>query len=204
MDDLSKTLVETLKTLFEPEDKELAYLSLTGKPELQVRDKLAYRLHVQLTKNGNFGVLREWKRRDLAVFQGADLKLLLEAKAAFTFDFLRPETKTNNFNEILNADFEKTRHSAAKHLSTSHKAFALLLVVNPLGVVPIHWQKHLKYVARKTAKTELRTSEELNLLVQKRIPASSQIAHGVWKAGRAFDTDVEVCYWLYGEPVSRI
>lgn len=71
---------------------ELAYLALTSKPELPIRDRLAWVLHASAP-----GVIaaREWAastakaRTDLAVLDEATHEPLglIEVKAAYTFDF---------------------------------------------------------------------------------------------------------------------
>lgn len=59
-------------------DNELAYLSSQGKNELQVRDKIAWRLHNEVAKKygDQYAVCREWspkefgrKKVDLAVLE---------------------------------------------------------------------------------------------------------------------------------------
>ena len=66
------------------EEDQLAFLALTSKPELQIRDALAWRLHRALP---DLIVSREWRRTDLAVLDRAGNPLmLLEAKAMATFD----------------------------------------------------------------------------------------------------------------------
>ncbi|WP_431993677.1 hypothetical protein [Streptomyces albogriseolus] len=69
---------------------ELAYLALTSKPELTVRDRLAWTLQTRLA---GAVVAREWRNTagwiDLAVLDmaGHSPQALLELKAAYTFDF---------------------------------------------------------------------------------------------------------------------
>ena len=50
------------------EEDQLAFLTLTSKPELQIRDALAWRLHRAFP---DLIVSREWRRTDLAVLDRA-------------------------------------------------------------------------------------------------------------------------------------
>ncbi len=70
---------------------ELAFLALTSKVELPVRDRLAYALFERLPDRL---VAREWKRVDLAVLARRPTPfpvMLLEAKALYTFDLVGEE-----------------------------------------------------------------------------------------------------------------
>lgn len=66
---------------------ELAFLALTSKIELPIRDRLAYTLFRRLPE---LLVTREWRPVDLAVLSpdGKTPVLLLEAKALYTFNFV--------------------------------------------------------------------------------------------------------------------
>jgi hypothetical protein len=61
-----KQELENALAAIEADPDELAYLALTSKPEFQIRDRLAYRLHHQLDEM-NRRVAREWHRVDLAL-----------------------------------------------------------------------------------------------------------------------------------------
>ena len=77
-----KTMLERGLRAIRFEPGELAYLALTSKPELQVRDRLAW----ELTKAG-VRVAREWRRCDLALLSGNGTPLaLVEMKATHTGD----------------------------------------------------------------------------------------------------------------------
>lgn len=74
---------------------ELAYLALTSKIEFPIRDRLAFRLCQRLLESSDLAVAREWKKYDLAVVtDGSEARLLLEAKAMYSFDlFTRSGSK---------------------------------------------------------------------------------------------------------------
>src|SRR3989344_4438778 len=96
---------------------ELAYFALTGKPELLLRDKLAYRLNSQLHSKG-FEVLREWKRTDLAILKGWEPKILLEFKVMYTFDAvpsLKEKRDVNQFPKLMLGDLKKARKLSNKN-----------------------------------------------------------------------------------------
>lgn len=82
-DALATTLSE-LGTAFEP--GELAYLALTSKAELPIRDRLAWRLQNRL--GDAYVVSREWRRADIAVLEHDVPRLQVEAKAMYGFDVL--------------------------------------------------------------------------------------------------------------------
>ena len=92
------------------EEDQLAFLTLTSKPELQIRDALAWRLHRALP---DLIVSREWRRTDLAVLDRAGNPLmLLEAKAMATFDQVNPKKMDGEFDSYFRSDYEKASRLA--------------------------------------------------------------------------------------------
>ena len=87
--------LENCESGFRPD--ELAYLALTSKPELAVRDRLAYRLHEKLKQDGSL-VAREYhignrQHADIAILHGKDsgwtTKVLIELKVSSFFNLDR-------------------------------------------------------------------------------------------------------------------
>jgi hypothetical protein len=70
---------------------ELAYLALTSKAELPVRDRVAWNL--QMTLGKPFVVSREWRRADIAVLLGDVPLVQVEAKALYAFDVLSGQSR---------------------------------------------------------------------------------------------------------------
>jgi hypothetical protein len=101
--DYDKLIEKTLRSLEGPDPDtgfrrdELAYLALTSKPELPIRDRLAFCLHRTLEDKGLF-VAREYhlggrKHADIAILQGKDsgmsTKVLIELKVSSFFNLDR-------------------------------------------------------------------------------------------------------------------
>jgi hypothetical protein len=73
--------VQSVGALYEPDH--LAYMAVTSKPELPIRDALAWRLHQQV--GAEYLVAREWHRHDLvALDSNEEPVMVLEAKAYIT------------------------------------------------------------------------------------------------------------------------
>ena len=70
------------------EQGELAYLAVTSKVELPVRDRFAWELHRRL-EDRSLLVAREWRRADLAVVREGDALVVIESTALYAFDVLR-------------------------------------------------------------------------------------------------------------------
>ena len=83
---------------------ELEYLSVTGKNELPIRDRLAWHLHRTLEAEG-YVVAREWGRVDLAVLKDGLPVAAIEGKACGAFDILRE--KPNEYLPKLLGDRDK-------------------------------------------------------------------------------------------------
>lgn len=82
---LEDRLVETLRTIGEDfQENELAYLALTGKVENPFRDRLAFKLHRNLSPE--VVVAKEWRRVDIAILRSEVPLALIELKAMYTFD----------------------------------------------------------------------------------------------------------------------
>lgn len=83
----------------------LAWLTLTSKPELAVRDAFGGLLHRSLAPSAI--VAREWHHTDLAVL-GTDGRplMLIEGKALYGFDVLNPTTRAK-YVELVRKDLEK-------------------------------------------------------------------------------------------------
>ena len=63
---------------------ELAYLAVTSKVELPVRDRFAWELHRRL-EDRSLLVAREWRRVDLAVVREGDAVVVIESTALYAF-----------------------------------------------------------------------------------------------------------------------
>ncbi len=159
-------LVRALKEVsFEPD--ELAYLTLTSKPELPLRDRLAW----ALTKAGH-RVAREWKRTDLAIMNGKGEPLaLVELKAAHTCDvswggltgtesdrasFAVRHRATTYLEAVLRADAAKMAVAAP-----GAEAFVLVAVTHLADPVPRGLDALVKYGRRLRIVADKRAAERM-------------------------------------------
>lgn len=125
--------VERLRTAFA--DGELAYLAVTSKPEHHLRDRLAWLLHTSLPPH--YVVSREWRKRDLAVLEGSEPRVLIEAKALYGFDALSPAGRAKYLGYLV-ADLDKmagTADEAAPYL--------LSFVTHVEGDIAQHLRPHV-------------------------------------------------------------
>ncbi len=164
-------------------DNELAYLSLTSKIELPLRDKIAFELHSKY--QDKYLICREWKsqetksldRIDLAIIDKIDSKLLclieFKAKSVVRFEKeftrhladdlikIRNLTKDNNvelyyvyFNNVISGE-----HQFANIYQNSVKYVSTLNnnIKNKKGTVEnskSDWEKHIKLVGLNTDKSK--------------------------------------------------
>jgi hypothetical protein len=131
-DELRSALDEMINSF---QKDELAYLVVTSKSELPVRDRLAYLLHKRYEADG-YVVAREWNHIDLAVLSPTGLPIcLVELKMMFALNAIKP-TKKYNFEDFTRADMVKARRYA--HNQTA--VYSLLLVTSgshSLGEFPL-------------------------------------------------------------------
>lgn len=116
-------------------DDELAYLALTSKAELPVRDRIAWRLQQELGEA--YVVAREWRRADIAVLDGATAVLQVEAKAMYAFDVLSTASRAK-YVARLAADGLKMAAVAP-----DSSAYLLALITHVDGTIPPHLRKHV-------------------------------------------------------------
>jgi len=90
---------------------ELAYLLLTSRSELHLRDKLAFKLYSKFPKKL---IAREWKHIDLAVIEKNQPKALIEIKLAHTAGILRKKDGSFITLEKLMEDIENAKDFALK------------------------------------------------------------------------------------------
>ncbi|WP_295890655.1 hypothetical protein [uncultured Vibrio sp.] len=185
---IEKALAE-LAAEFSP--NELAYLGLTGKVELQIRDKLAYVLHRDYLNEGFDSVAREWKLVDLALMLNETPQVLLEAKAMYVGDFLT--SSWQKFVHSMHKDLDK-----CQKLSPSTPFLTLLVASEVTSPVPSSPQIKYRSVCNKPFKERL-TTEQLAKKYETCVGslfASVDSTYGSWEAGEAYGIGVKVHYWL--------
>jgi hypothetical protein len=90
------------------EENELAYLALTSKAELPIRDRLAFNLHKRFWKD-EIVVTREWQRTDLALLKNNEPLLICELKAGYTFDSIY---NYKQYLRLIQIGFAKSKKKA--------------------------------------------------------------------------------------------
>jgi hypothetical protein len=189
--------LERIHQLFEP--NELAYLALTSKVELPIRDRLAFALHRRLDQRL---VAREWKRVDLAILadDGSTPELLLEAKALYTFDLIGEAVWVDRFPKKVRDDVAAMR--ARSDLVERTQLFALVLATHPLSEAGPQLRQLAKYsrgvgkaiAALGDAPAVLR---EADAAIRAALPDASEIlcTGEIW-GGAAYGIEITVPYWL--------
>lgn len=181
---------------------ELAFLALTSKVELPVRDRLAYALFRRLPPC--LLVAREWRRIDLAVLSRGPRptpRMLLEAKALYTFDLVGDDRWVIRYPEKVERDLLKLREidgiPGAAHL------FGLILATHPTNPIDGELAQVAKY-SRGIAKAvrEMRdpdaVEKEARRNLRSRLGKLGPIHEGKLRAGTAYGVQLEVLYWLLG------
>ncbi len=182
-------------TSFAP--NELAYLALTSKVELPLRDRLAWSLHTSLWPE--YVVAREWRRTDLAVLHRdspAAPVMLLEAKAMYSFDGCT-ERGCAQYEAYVRSDQAKA--SALAGCNTS--VFLLLLATHPEGAPDPSVRDIIKYSSGITrAKRHFPEPDEVREVCLDRMTpimeALGRTVRGSLHAGRSFNLEVTIDYWL--------
>ncbi len=201
MTDSDQQLTAALGSLgneFKP--NELAYLATTMKIEGPIRDRLAFRLHQELSREDHI-VSREWRRIDLAVLDTkCEPRCLVELKAMYTFDAFK------NLRKFVTATSEDERK--ARKLAKGAAVYSLLLATHLGDSIPPHLcgpdlRGPVKYwhhqnaainfhgdAARLLSQATARVDE--NLKEARRSVVSANSVDG----GEAFGLKVAVHYWL--------
>jgi hypothetical protein len=182
---------------------QLAFLALTQKIEMAIRDALAFQLYEALPDDSL--VCREYdfgekskKRIDLAIIKEGAPSTLIECKAIYTFDVLKGGVK-HDYPEQLKSDVDKIRaclEDIPAHV-TSPKIFTLLLATHPHAMPLQKYAPAVKYMQGIKSCIN-RTLEEVDAEVAIRLydhPVSDQ---GRIQGGSAYGIDVSISYWLMG------
>lgn len=187
------SLKETLKEFGK---NELAFLALTTKIELPLRDRWAYVLFNKLSKS-DFIISREWKRTDIAIIKKGSPIVLIEIKALYTFDAINVEGYYKKQINYLQADEEK----ASKLASKDTDIYTVLFVTHPVSSIPYHLEGVAKYhPGINGAFNKHQNANNIKKVAVERIKAELKgknlIAEGILKAGSAFGIEIEIIYWI--------
>lgn len=176
---------------------ELAYLALTAKIEQPVRDRLAFLLH-EKSQNGSVMVAREWENVDIAILIGGVPRVLLELKAAYTFDILKNGKPHSCFNEVAN--------DVRKRFLRQYEAveiYTLLLASHPHQLPNSTFQEGIAYYSNLQAQFNRLADAEQAYECSRERADEIMKNHPVQVSGRlrggvAFGVEVSVSYWLSG------
>lgn len=181
---------------------ELAYLSLTSKNESVIRDKIAYRLYLDLDK---YEVAREHKRIDLAILEGSKIKDIIELKSMFTFDSISNpknkilfENKCEEYIADIFRDFEKNN----KFLNKETNQYAIIIATHPKQIPNRKYENIIKYYneisrySKKVANISI-LKDNTNDIIHKSFNENDyKIEYSNIESGTVFNTDVEICLWI--------
>ena len=181
---------------------ELAYLALTSKVELPVRDRLAFRLSQQLPE-GLF-VAREWRRVDLAVLEeGPEAlpRMLLEAKALYSFDLVGPPKWATRYPDLVERDVAKLR--AMGSMPVDVQAFVLVLATHPVTEISASLRHIAKYATGVAKAVQLMgdpdaVAAEARQRLLGHLRALGPVREGKMNGGTAYGVEINVLYWLFG------
>ncbi|MGL5755423.1 MAG: hypothetical protein ACRCYC_08875 [Paraclostridium sp.] len=179
-------------------ENELAYLSLTSKNESAIRDRIAYKLHLELK---NSIVAREYSikginsRIDLAVLEDNDIKDIIELKSMYTFDAVDVLDK---FIDSVNRDFDK--NSILKSNTTSQ--FAIIIGTHPRSIPNEQYKNFVKYynsIKRYMKKINNNTDliDKMDNKVRNAFKQDKyEVKNFTMYVGNAFEVDVDICFWI--------
>lgn len=176
---------------------ELAFLSLAGKSENHLRDRLAFALHKRL--KGGLLVSKEWKRHDIALLQlnNPDPHALFELKVFYTFDAVVP-----NKLKRLKSAIIKDRDKLTQHIKCQRR-FILIFVVHPEREIPKHYFEVVAYAGRinkayrnngGAKKVKERCRKNIGKFFQKK--DFKKVVFGELRAGSFAGIKDTVFYWL--------
>ncbi|MGG7148958.1 hypothetical protein ACQPVA_19385 [Clostridium butyricum] len=195
MNEMIKTIEESI-SLFGKD--ELAYLSLTSKNELVIRDKIAYKLHLDLK---DLVIAREYSpkgissRIDLAVLKDDKLKDIVELKSMYTFDGVDGLEK---FLDSVNKDFKKNQELVNNKMNQ----WGVIIATHPKQVPNKCYKDYVKYYGSiKRYINQVDKPEYLIKTMDLKIRNSFEsdkydVAHYVANVGNAFGIDVDICFWV--------
>ena len=200
--DANGALVAALRSLGnEFKANRLASALLKSKNERLLCDALASRLWTMLAKAPQLRVVREWgrgvsalgrRRIDLAVLRGDRPVVLLEAKVARSFDFV-VDTDRRYPSGQVRTDIGKLRE-----VGTGADRCVLLLVTHNHEVPGDRHRHSIPYFDDMERHAPI-SRERVNGGFERFLEAVDKppvMASGEISAGRAFDTEVSVFWWL--------
>lgn len=192
------SLVEIIKeSMSSFRENELAYLSMTGKNELLIRDRIAYELY---RKYSNYIISRGYNpigiksRIDLAIFENGKIKDIIELKSMYTFD----SVDMKNYINAINKDFSKNSELVIDGVNQ----YEVIIATDIKKVPNEEFKDYVKYY--RLIKKYLSNIEDSNILVEnldyiikKEFSAEKcYVRKFNVTAGQAFGVDVDIWFWV--------
>ena len=177
---------------------ELAFLALTTKIEMPLRDRWAYTLFRKL--EGKYSVSREWKRTDLAILDEQKPLALIELKAMYSFDAALDIDGIGGFTDAMAEDADKARKLAVDDT----EIYTVLLATHPDSTFLLGLDGVVKYVsginkAIKKFDTSQKVEEVAVEAVNKDLCSKNVVASGSLNGGQAYGSQVSVLFWVVKE-----
>ncbi|WP_455537809.1 hypothetical protein [Terrisporobacter sp.] len=195
MNEMIKSIEESINLFGEDE---LAYLSLTSKNELVIRDKIAYKLYLDLK---DLVIAREYSPRgissriDLAVLDDNKLKDIIDLKSMYTFDGVDGLEK---FIDSVNKDFKKNQGLVNSEINQ----WSIIIATHPKQVPSKCYKDYIKYYSSiKRYINQVDKPDYLIDIMDLKIRNSFEsdkydVEHYVANVGKAFGIDVDICFWV--------
>ncbi len=197
---LRDVLVDGLRSIERDRD-ELAYFALTSKPEFQVRDRLAYRLHRTFHEsNKNLRVVREWKRVDLAILEKCQPIALIEAKAMTTYN-VTLDAHRERYQAAVRRDLETAAKKAEAAGTRDAEIFALVMVTYVDGEISDELRDVIKYSRLLNKYQPQNNPEQIDKALRNFLPETGPPERVSLGKGNAFGVAAEVMSWLFGPVV---
>jgi hypothetical protein len=189
---LSNALV---KLTAQPISNELAFLALTSKVELPVRDRLSFAIAQMLEAEGSL-VSREWKERvDIAVLSSSrEPEALIELKCMYSFDIFSSAGE-RRFQSAVEGDRLKLKRITTKYSMKQASMYVLVLVTHPLSAPNAEYSGIIKYL-KQIRNANQWTSKEVNAKLASSF-GNFLVSTGCIPCGSWLGTQVEVHYALH-------
>jgi hypothetical protein len=192
-DRLLKTTLEEVGGSFAKD--ELAYLSLTSKPEQHFRDRMAFSFYRTLSADDAL-VCREWNRIDLAVIAASNQEPLILVELKWMYSMNAWADRADYHRAVLE-DEEK----ALRLASPGTSVYTLLLATHPKAHIPAqYWptMKYASYVNRSLllAGTAEKIAEQAVLAASALFGKHRICASGDIDGGKAYGVPAAVMWWL--------
>ena len=164
--------VSTRSSISKYDPNDLAYLGLTGKIELLIRDCLAIQLKNDFP---SFTTAREWKRHDLAILKDSNLLVLIEGKQWLsnevdTTKLIRADPK-HGIISAMNTDVLKMLETS----DTCQKFISTIFFAADIGSADKTHMASFKYKNLLTRMDESRTLENTHqIAIEKYVDLSQK------------------------------